>query len=79
MLSNITRAQMAGAWCLMVIVVGACSVIAGAAMTVGNGALLLVTCVVPPIVMLFVWRGAPPLTVAELLQSVNDASKKTRP
>jgi len=38
----------------------------GAALTIPNAELLLGACVVPPLVMLFVWRNAPPvaLTVA---------------
>jgi hypothetical protein len=34
-------------------------------------ALLLVACLVPPAIMLLVWRGAPPPTVAELLHAVD--------
>ena len=35
------------------------------------GTLWLAACVVPPAVMLAVWRGAPPLTVAEVLYAVD--------
>jgi hypothetical protein len=41
--------------------------------------LLLVAGLLPPTIMLLVWRGAPPETVAELLHSVNRPSKDTRP
>ncbi len=79
MLKDMSRARLVAAWCAAVIVLGACGVVAGAAITISNGELLLVTCLVPPAVMLLVWRGAPPLTVAELLHSVNRPSRHARP
>ncbi|HEY3243920.1 MAG TPA: hypothetical protein VGM03_11270 [Phycisphaerae bacterium] len=39
--------------------------------TIGISAFWLVACVVPPAVMLMVWRGAPPPTVAEILHAVD--------
>jgi len=71
MLNNMSRARLLGTWFAAVAVVFACSVIAGAPMTVGALELWLVVCLVPPAVMLLVWRGAPPETVAELLYAVN--------
>ena len=71
MLNNLSRARLVGTWFAAVAVVFACSVIAGAPMTVGALELWLVVCLVPPAVMLLVWRGAPPETVAELLYAVN--------
>ncbi len=79
MLNSISRRGLAGAWCALVLVIAALSVVAGAGITLGNGGLLLVVCLAPPAVMLLVWRGAPPATVAELLHSVNGPSKDTRP
>ena len=79
MLRDTSRARLVGALCVAVIAIGACGVIAGAGVTVGNGAVLLVTCLVPPAVMLLVWRGAPPATVAELLYAVDRSSKDVRP
>jgi hypothetical protein len=37
----------------------------------GTRALLWVACFVPPAIMLMVWRGAPPPTVAERLYAVD--------
>ena len=72
MLKDLSRARVAGAWCLAVLAIGALGVVAGAAITVSNVELLLVACVVPPAVMLLMWRGAPPRTVAtEVLYAVN--------
>lgn len=79
MLKDISRARLAGMWVAAVIVMGACGVVSGIALTLDNGALWLVACSVPPAVMLLVWRGAPSLTVAELLYSVERPSKEIRP
>ena len=78
MLKNISRARIAGAWCAAVVVLGAYGIVSGASLTVSNAELWLLTCVVPPAVMLLVWRGAPPPTVAELLHTVNSGSKEAR-
>jgi hypothetical protein len=67
MLNDLSRARLIGAWCMTVMTIGACSIVAGADITIGNGEWLLMACLVPPAVMLLVWRGAPPVTVAELL------------
>jgi hypothetical protein len=79
MLTDISRVRLIGAWLAVVIITMAGSVAAGAAVTLNMGELWLGACLVPPAVMLFVWRGAPPLTVAELLYSVNKPSKAGRP
>jgi len=79
MLNNISRARLVGTWFAAVAVVFACSVIVGAPMTIGAGELWLVGCLVPPAVMLLVWRGAPPVTVAELLHAANRRSDEGGP
>jgi hypothetical protein len=65
-----------GAWVAAIVVIGAGSVVLGAGITLGNGALWLVLCLVPPTIMLLVWRGPPPATIAELLHSVDGPSKE---
>ena len=67
---NISRKQWAIAWCAVVIGAGAGAVALGAGITVGNGVRFLLACLVPPAVMLMVWRP-PPSTVAQLLYDVN--------
>ena len=79
MLKGVSRVRLIGAWFAVVTVMMACSVAAGAAVTLNMGELWLGACLVPPTVMWFVWRGASPLTVAELLNSVNTPSKDGRP
>jgi hypothetical protein len=61
------------------VAVGAGIVWAGGALTVGNGELWLIACAVPSMVILLVWRGAPPLTVAELLREVGVPPSDARP
>jgi hypothetical protein len=71
MLKSISRARAVGAWFAAVTVLVACGVVMGVGITFSGGILLLATCLVPPAVLLLVWRGAPPFTVAELLHSVD--------
>jgi hypothetical protein len=78
MLKDISRTRLAVVWCAAVIVIGAAGVVAGMPITVGYAVLLLVVCVAPPAVMLLVWRGAPPQTVAEVLYSVDTPPKDAR-
>jgi hypothetical protein len=78
MLKDISRFRLIGAWCAAVVVIGACGVVAGLPLTTGYAALLLVVGLAPPAILLLVWRGAPPQTVAELLYSVNTPSKDVR-
>jgi hypothetical protein len=72
MLRHISRARLIAAWCAALIVIAVCGVAAGASASIGNGAVLLVACFVPPAVMLLLWR-APEPTVAEMLHSVDAA------
>ena len=78
MLKRIARLQVAAAWVAAVIVAMAGSVVAGLDMTTSTGELWFVIAVVPPAVMLLLWRGAPPATVAELLYAVDNPSKDVR-
>jgi hypothetical protein len=71
MLKDLSRARVAGAWCAALLVIGALSVVAGAPVSISNVELWLVACLVPPSVMMLMWRGAPPRTVAEVLYAVN--------
>jgi hypothetical protein len=79
MLKCISRARLVGAWFAAVIVMFAFSVVGGAAITSGAVELWLTACVVPPAVMLLVWRDAPPVTVAEVLHFGNRPPKEARP
>jgi len=79
MFKDLSRAKVAGMWCAAVLVIAACGVVAGVSLTLNNGALLLVVGLMPPAVMLAVWRGAPAMTVAELLHSADESPREARP
>jgi len=61
MSSNVLRARMVETWCMSVMTIGALGIVLGAPLTIANGGLLLAVCVVPPLVMLCVWRFAAPM------------------
>ena len=71
MLKDLSRARLAGAWCAVLVVIGSLGVAAGAPVSTGNFGLWLAACLVPPSVMLVAWRGAPPLTIAEVMYAAN--------
>jgi hypothetical protein len=75
MLTNVSRARLVGAWFAAVVVIGALGVVVGAPLTISNGELFVLTCLLPPSVMLLVWRGAPPARFGEVLYAVNHSSK----
>ena len=63
---------------LSVVLLAASSVVLGLTVTASTALLWLLVCIVPPGVMLMVWPSAPPLTIAELLHSVDAPSKAGR-
>ena len=71
MLKGISRTRLVGFWFAAVGVIIAWVVATGVNIAISTAALLLTACLVPPAIMLLVWRGAPPPTVGELLYSVN--------
>jgi len=60
-----------GVWLTTLVAVAGIGALAGASITLGNSALWFLAGIVPPAVMLMVWRGAPPATVAEILHTVD--------
>ena len=68
---NIKRRFLVGAWVAAVVALAGVAALAGASLTIGIGALWFAACVVPPAVMLMVWRGGPPPTIAEVLYAVD--------
>jgi hypothetical protein len=79
MMNGISRAGLAGAWCAAVIVLGACAIVAGVGITAANGELWLMACLLPPTVMLLVWRDRPPLPIPLVAHVVNSTAKEARP
>jgi hypothetical protein len=79
MVTGISRVELAGAWCAAVIVLGACAIVAGVDITIANGELWLMACLLPPTVMLLVWHDQVPISVPLLRHLVNRSAKEVRP
>jgi hypothetical protein len=77
MWKSISRARLIGGWLVAVAVLMACAVVMGLDVRLSGVVLLGAMSLVPPAVLLLVWRGAPPFTIAELLHSV-DTSEEGR-
>ena len=60
-----------GVWLTILVAIAGIGALAGASFTLENSALWFLAGIVPPAVMLMVWRGAPPATVAEILHTVD--------
>jgi len=58
-----------GAWVGVLAAAASVAAFWSASMTPDNGVFLLAVGLVPSAVMLLVWRGAPPATVAEILHA----------
>ena len=71
MLRSINRRTVIGVWLSVLLAAAGAGALSGVSITIGINALWLVACVVPPAVMLMVWRGAPPPTMAEILHAVD--------
>jgi hypothetical protein len=71
MSNSLNRGAVIGVWFAVIAVLAGAGAVEGVSIMMGTRALLLVACLVPPAIMLMVWRGAPPPTVAELLHAVD--------
>ena len=71
MLSDMSHGRVIAGWFVLCAVVMAGAIAAGAVPTLSTWMLLAAVSVSAPSVFLLIWRGAPPLTVAELLHSVD--------
>jgi len=72
MVNVMSRTRLVGFWFAAVAIVAASVVAAGVPVSLSTTALLLTMCLVPPAIVLFVWRGAPPPTIGELLYTADD-------
>ena len=70
------RTRLAVLWVAAVIVIAACSVAYGIAFTANTAVVWLMAVLIPPAIMLLVWPGAPPVTIAELLHAVDGPVKE---
>jgi Na+/phosphate symporter len=71
MLRQITRNRLVGLWFAVVAVLIASVVVMGVNVGVSTTALLLTLSLVPPAIILVLWRDAPPQTVGEILYETN--------
>jgi hypothetical protein len=72
MWSTLTRSKAIGIWTAAVLtVLGIVVPLQILPLSFATSLLLAIALIVPPSVMVMVWRGAPPPTVAETLEAVN--------
>lgn len=71
MVKGMTRSRVIQIWFGTVAVAIAGGVVLGVAVTTSTAVLLLAGSMVPPAVVLFIWRDAPPPTVAEVIHAVD--------
>jgi len=76
MLNHITRYQIVGYWFAAVAVIIASVIVMGVNVGVGTSALLLTLSMVPPGIVLALWRGGPPPTVAEILYAADTRTER---
>ena len=70
MLRSPNGRNVVAAWAGVMAVAGAAA-LSGASITLGNSALWFAVCVVPPVVMLMVWRYAPLSPMQEILYAAD--------
>ena len=71
MFTDISRSTLVGFWFTAVAVIVASAMAAGLSVGISTTAVLLTLSLVPPAILVFVWRGAPPPTIAEVLYVAN--------
>jgi hypothetical protein len=73
MLKDITRARLIQIWFAAVALVVVGGLVYGASVTVSTAAVLAAVCLVPPAIVLMLWPGIQPPTIAEVL---HDAERR---
>jgi hypothetical protein len=71
MLSSLNRRNLVAAWIGLLLTVAGAAGLSGVSITVANSALWFAVCVVPPALMLMVWRGAAPPAMQTILYAVD--------
>jgi hypothetical protein len=67
MLKDMTRSRAIQAWFAAVTLILVACIAFGAAVTVGTGAMLLALSLMPAAIVLLLWPGPQPVTIAEVL------------
>lgn len=71
MLKDLTRARVIQVWFAAVALAVAWVIVLGASVSTSTAAVLLALCLVPPAIVLLMWPGIQPPTVAEILHDVD--------
>jgi hypothetical protein len=71
MLKNMTRSRLLQIWFAAVALIAAAGAALGADMTLGTWGLLLALSLVPPVLVLFLWPGAQPITASDVLHGTD--------
>jgi hypothetical protein len=58
-------------WCAAVALIVVAALALGVSVTIGTATMLLALCLVPPAMVLMLWPGVQPQTVAEVLRDVD--------
>jgi len=72
-LKDMTRSRVIQVWFAAIALVAVAGVALGAAVTLGTAAVLLALCLVPPAILVLLWPGVEPPTIAEVL---HDAERR---
>ena len=70
----ISRLRLVGFWFAAVAVIIAWIIATGVHLAISTAVVLLTLCLIPPVILLLIWRGSAPPTVGELLYAVNKQS-----
>jgi hypothetical protein len=72
MLTFLNRRTAIGFWLAIVASIAALGAWWGVPLSAGSASLMLIAGVVPSVMVLVVWRGAPPPTAAEILHAAEE-------
>jgi hypothetical protein len=67
MLIDVTRSRSIQVWFAAVALIVVAGGVLGASVTVGTAAVLMALCLVPPAIILMLWPGVQPPTVADVI------------
>ena len=69
MFNNMTRSKLLQIWFTSVALIAVAGFALGASMTISTGAILLALCLVPPAIIMKLWPGVQPQTIAQVLHN----------
>jgi hypothetical protein len=78
MLQRLTRGKLIAVWFIVVAAVWALVVLLGVSVSTSTAMLLIVGSIVPPVVLMALWRGEAQPTMAELMHDGDGSPKNTR-